>query len=140
MEPAPIRVMCVDDNEWIAEAIERKLRRSPGYAWAGWLPSADDFPDAVCERRPDVLLLDIDMPGRDAFEAIGLVGGQCPEVRVVMLSGHVRLDLINRAFEAGAWGYVAKTQDLAELLEAVRRVAAGEVVMSPEVQAVLTRV
>ena len=37
----PIRLMCVDDNEWVAEAIQRSIRKTPGYEWAGWLPSAD---------------------------------------------------------------------------------------------------
>ncbi len=140
MDHPPISVLCVDDNEWVAEAIERRLRRTPGFVWAGWLPSADDLPAAACERMPDIVLLDIDMPGRDAFDALRTIAERCPEVRVVMLSGHVRLDLVNRAFEAGAWGYLAKTQEMDAMLDALRRVAAGEVVMSPEVQAVMMRI
>ena len=67
----PIRVMCVDDNDFVAEAIRRKLSVDPGFAWAGWLPEARQLVEKVKENKADVVLLDIDMPGKDSFEALG---------------------------------------------------------------------
>ena len=104
MSDRPIRVLCVDDNDFVAEAIRRKLSLDPAFAWAGWLPEAKDLVKTVQQSRADVVLLDIDKPGKDSFEALAELAGAVPEARVIMLSGYVRADYIDRAVEAGAWG------------------------------------
>ena len=133
MADGPIRVLCVDDNDFVAEAIQRRLRRETEFEWLGWLPDAAALIPEVRARKPHVVLMDIDMPGKDSFEALRELAAACPEARVIMLSGHVRKELIDRAFGAGAWGYVSKDADTGALLTAIRRVASGDVVMGDDV-------
>jgi DNA-binding NarL/FixJ family response regulator len=139
MMPSPIRVMCVDDNDFVAEAIRRKLSLDPGFAWAGWLPEARQLVEKVKENNADVVLLDIDMPGKDSFEALSELATACPSARVIMLSGYVRSDYIDRAVEAGAWGYVSKNENTETILSAIQQVARGGFAMGSEVEAELRR-
>jgi len=134
-----IRVMCVDDNDFVAEAIRRKLAMDRAFAWAGWLPEAQDMVEKVKESKADVVLLDIDMPGKNSFEALTELAAACPDTRVIMLSGYVRTDYIHRAVEAGAWGYVSKNENVETILSAIQQVARGAFVMGSEVEAELKR-
>jgi DNA-binding NarL/FixJ family response regulator len=134
-----IRVMCVDDNDFVAEAIRRKLAMDRAFTWAGWLPEARDMVEKVKENKADVVLLDIDMPGKDSFEALSELAAACPDARVIMLSGYVRADYIDRAVEAGAWGYVSKNENVETILSAIQQVARGSFVMGSEVAAELKR-
>lgn len=139
MPSEPIRVLCVDDNDFVAEAIERKLRREPGFQWAGWLPDTLDLTDRVKRSGADIVLLDVDIPGRDSFEALAELSAAAPEVRVIMLSGHVRSDFIDRAVEAGAWGYLSKGEENDVILDAIRRVAGGGFALGIEAESVYHR-
>ena len=128
-----IKVFCVDDNHLVAEAVRLQLERADDVHWAG---SAADATAMLREARRqccDVVLLDIDMPGKNPFEAIGELTEICPESRVVMYSGLLKRDLVDRAVEAGAWGYVAKTDGETELLAAIRMVASGSFAFSRSV-------
>lgn len=127
-----ISVLCVDDNEHVADAIKRKLSFTNGFEWKGWLPSADDLVDTVCEVCPAVVILDIDMPGKNPFEVMAELVERCPDTRVIVFSGHVRNELINHAVESGAWGYISKNDGEDQLIEAMHRVLADEFVFSPE--------
>jgi len=131
-----ITVLYVDDNEGVASALKTKFDRDPSLAWLGWLPDALDLAVQVSRVRPQVLLLDVDMPGRDTFEAAAEVAGLFPDVRIIFFSGHVRADLIDRALESGGWGYVSKSDGEEVLMDAVRRVMDGEFVLSREVRSV----
>lgn len=137
--PHKIGVLCVDDNPQVAEALKIKLSRTEPFEWKGWLPSADDLRDEALRMGPAVVLLDLDMPGRDPFDAAADMASKCPEARVVIFSGHVRAELVAKAFDAGVWGYVSKNDGEDELLKAMRKVAAGEVAMSPEVRSTYDR-
>ncbi len=132
-----IKVLCVDDTAPIIEAVQQKLAIEGGFAFVGALSSADRLVEEVGARRPHVVLLDIDMPGRDPFEAMAELVVRYPEVRVVMLSGHIRRELIDSAFAAGAWGYLSKNDNISEIPAGIRQVQEGELVMSREVRAVL---
>jgi DNA-binding NarL/FixJ family response regulator len=127
-----ISLYCIDDNDFIAEALMRRLRDSTDLRWAGWSSSPDALVALLPDRAPDVLLLDIDIPGQDTFALVRRLTLEAPALRVIFFSGHVRASYIDRAFEAGAWGYASKNDDTAELLQGVRAVARGEVYLSPE--------
>jgi two-component system NarL family response regulator len=137
MTTGPVSVLCVDDNPEIGGAIRLKLRSAGGFEWKGQLFSADSLEDQVAQLGPDVVLLDIDMPGADPFAAIAHLTKSHPQVRVVVLSGHVRRELIDQAFAAGAWGYLSKNESADTIIDGVRRVAGGEFVMSSEVETLL---
>jgi CheY-like chemotaxis protein len=109
-----------------------KLTRRNEFAWTGSLPTADELVE-VCRRdRPDLVVLDAEMPGRDPFEALAELAEQCPFARAVIFTGHVRRDLISRSMEAGAWGYVSKSDGEEALLEVLHHVLAGSIAFSPE--------
>jgi len=138
-EPPPISVLCVDDNDLVASAVAMKLRMEGGFIWKGRLASADGLVQAVLRERPAVILLDIDMPGKDPFEAIAKLAESASECRVVIFSGHARSELLARAIDAGAWGYVSKSDGEDALVDAVRAVAGGQFALSPEIRAICER-
>ena len=136
-QPAPRRaigVFCVDDNQMLAEAIQRRLALEHDFRWAGWVGGFETAVRAVVAAEPDVVMLDIDMPGGDSFDLVRELGEAAPASRVVMFSGHVRGEYIDKAVDSGAWGYLSKNESLEEVLEAIRRVAAGEFVTTSEVR------
>lgn len=130
-----IRVLCVDDNDLVVDAIGLKLKLAGGFEWLGQLMHAGDLAEEVAQRKPDVVLLDVDMPGRDPFIALEELTGRCPTTRVLMFSGHTRNELVDRAVEAGAWGYLSKHADTETIVSAIRRVADGEFVLGRDVDA-----
>ena len=127
-----VRVMCVDDNELVAESIGLRLRAEPSVEWLGWLFHPDDLLSGIQQARPDVLLLDVDMPGHDAFELLRNLNITCPDIRTLMFSGHGRPDYVDRAIAAGAWGYVSKNESVDELLAAIHKVVSGEFALSDD--------
>lgn len=135
MRNEPIRVLCVDDNDLVAEAVRMKLGIEGGrFEWVGQLRSADRLVQETWHSRPQVVLLDIDMPGRDVFDALKELNELFPNVRVIMLSGYVERDLIERAIEAGAWGYIAKREGADLIVRAIDQVSRGEFALGPDVQ------
>lgn len=137
--PGPLSVLCVDDNELVAGALGQRFKHEPTLRWAGWESDGSRVRGAVERLRPDVVLMDIDMPGMDAFALAAQISGEFPGVRVVMFSGHVQAGYIERALDSGAWGYLSKNEDTATLIESIRRVGAGEIVLSREAEAVHRR-
>jgi two-component system response regulator DesR len=89
--------------------------------------------------KPDVALLDIDMPGIDAFALAESMAAAAPEIRAVMFSGHLNRAYIERALDCGAWGYLSKNDDVDSIIAGVRKVADGQIALSAEVEMVLRR-
>ncbi len=128
-----VGVLCVEDNPHVAEALRIKLSAEPGYVWKGWRRDASGLVKAVETLGPSVVLLDLDMPGPNAFDALAELSRSCEQCRTVIVSGHVRRDYIERALQAGAWGYASKNDDEEEILRVIGLVAHGEIAFSPEV-------
>lgn len=129
MACAPIRVLCVEDNELVAEAIGRKLSGDTDFVWMGWVNNADSLLAKVEASPPDVVCMDLDMPGQDAFAMIRVLKDRSPQSRVLILSGHVHADYIDQAIDAGAWGYLSKAEESRVIVDAFRRVASGSFVL-----------
>jgi two-component system response regulator DesR len=136
---APIRVLCVDDNRLIADAMQRRFAIEQGLQWLGWIGDGREALSEILRQQPNVVMLDIDMPGSDSFELLQRVVAAAPETRVLMFSGHIRTDYINKAVDGGAWGYISKNENIEEILSAIRRVAAGEFVVTADVDAEIRR-
>ena len=132
----PLKVLCVDDNEMVATALSRRIREEPGIAWAGVVMEGAAAYEQVRMILPDIVLMDIDMPGVDSFSIVEHIAADLPGVRVVMFSGHLNPAYIERAMDAGAWGYLSKNEDVARLIEAIRSVGRGEFALSEDVKAV----
>ncbi len=131
----PIRVLCVDDHAFLVAGLRARLDIEPGMEFVGHLETADDIVAHVRRTRADVVLMDIEMPGADVFEAIHDLRHRCPDVRAILLSAHVRDRYLDTAFSSGAWGYLTKGDSPDEVIDGIRRVARGESVVSPEVMA-----
>jgi DNA-binding NarL/FixJ family response regulator len=124
-----IKVLCVDDSDMVADAVQMKLKDNPRFKWIGHLHSAETLLAETKARHPDVILLDIAMPGPDPFVVLTAMSAECPDSRVLMFSGYVGSDLIDRAVQAGAWGYLAKAETPQKLLWAIEQVAEGQFVL-----------
>lgn len=135
----PVRVLCCDDNAEVAEALRLKFARVGGIEWSGWLASADELFTKVRSTCPDIVILDFDMPGKPPFEALEELGEQCPDARVIVFSGYVQIELIDRALDAGAWGYVAKNDGEDALVKAIHDVMADALGFSAEVRSASSR-
>ncbi|MCI0365966.1 MAG: response regulator transcription factor [Phycisphaerales bacterium] len=139
MTQKPIRILCVDDNQFVADGIRIRLEASGRCEWVGHLQTADDLVDRTRELQPEVVLLDIDMPGKDSFEALEQLTAALPQVRTVIVSGYERDEYLDRAIEAGAWGYVSKNEGPEAVVQAVANVAAGKFVFGATLMKHLSR-
>ena len=124
---AVIRVLCVDDSVDISELIGRVIRDQPDMELVGALASADNLTEECARVRPQVVLLDLHMPGTPPLEALKELSAAAPAVRVIVFSGLDDGETVDRAVRAGAWGLVPKVAATDAVLDAIRRVAAGEV-------------
>ncbi len=134
MKQSPIRVLCVDDHSFLIEGLAARFDLESDLEFVGSLPNAERLVSEVKESRPDIVLLDIEMPGPDPFEAADDLRRQCPDVRTVFLSAYVRDHYISAAVKAGAWGYFSKSEDADTIVKGIRRVAGGDFAFSPKVQ------
>ncbi len=123
----PTRVLCVDDRPDVAAAMRLIIQSDLSMTCVGCLSSADNLLTEVRGRdpRPDVVVLDATMPGRDPMDAMRELAAECPSTRTIIYSGHGDQEFIDRAMEAGAWGCVSKDAEPSALLQAVRDVAEG---------------
>jgi DNA-binding NarL/FixJ family response regulator len=128
-----IGVLCVDDHAFLVEGLRARFELEPDIKLVGRLATADGLLQEVKRLKPDIVLLDIEMPGMDPFEAADDVRRQCPETRVIILSAYVRDHYVSAAFKAGVWGYFSKADDGDSIVEGVRKVERGEFAFGPKV-------
>ena len=137
-EPA-IRIVVVDDHTLFRRGITALLGGVAGFSIVGEAADGLEGIRVVAAQQPDVVLLDLNMPGISGIEALQAILRAAPGLPVVMLTvSEDALDLM-AALKAGAQGYLLKNIDSDFLVDSVRRAAAGESVMSPEMQAKLLR-
>lgn len=131
--PSPYTVMCIDDNVMLVDALERRLALEPGFGTFYRVESFANAADAVEKAQPDVVLLDIDLPGGvDAVELLAELVRRTPQSRVIIFTGHPQGELVSRTMGLGAWGFVSKGIPSDRLIDAIRHVAAGEAVIELE--------
>lgn len=128
-----IRVLCVDDHGLLAEGLRVRLGAERDFEVVGWLPDADRLLEEARRLEPDVVLMDVEMPGSDPFEVTTDLRRARPAIKVVMLTAHVRDHYMSAAFKAGVSGYFSKTDDLGVLVDGLRRIARGDFVLGPSV-------
>lgn len=131
-ESTPIRVLIVDDHEILSDSLSRVLDDEPDMVAVGVAQTLAQARGRVASSAPDVLLLDRRLPDGDGVAAIGELRDLRPSMSVVVLTASASDDVLVRAIEAGAAGFVSKTRGLREVTAAVRAAAAGEAVISPE--------
>lgn len=131
-EARPIRVLIVDDNPLVVESLSLRLSQESWVEVVGTLSQADEVVSSVAKLGVEIIILDVDMPGRDPFTVLQELAKQHPETRAIVLSGHVRTELIDRAIESGAWGYLSKTSPTEVVVSSIRSVHAGEFAFGPD--------
>lgn len=122
----PLRVLCVDDHVVLIEGLKARFAIDSGIEVVGSLQSAARMADEVERLRPDVVLLDIEMPGPDAFEMTDRMRQRHPDVRVIILSAHIRDAFISASFRAGCSGYFAKSDELEHIIGGIYEVCASK--------------
>ena len=129
-----IRVVVVDDHPLLREGVARSLNEATGFAVVGQGGSADDAVRLTAQLRPDIVLLDLSMPG-GGLNAARRIGEAAPDVKIVVLTVSEADDDIMEALRAGAKGYVLKGVGSATLVEILAGAARGESYVSPSLAA-----
>ncbi len=131
MSEGKITVVVAEDHALVREGTREILAREPDLEVVGEAARGDEAVAVVRELRPQVVLMDMRMPGINGIEATRQVLAEQPGAKVVIVSAHEDEDYVREALASGASGYILKTAPARELVEAVRAVAAGSLVLSP---------
>ena len=127
---APIRVAIVEDNPRLRQQFGQFLTDAPGFVACGSYPDAESAIKGIPTDKPDVVLMDIQLPKMSGVECVARLKTQLPDVDFVMLTAYDDSDLIFRALENGATGYLLKRTPPAEILRAIADVQGGGAPMS----------
>ncbi len=130
---APIRVVLAEDHALVRAGLRSLLDAIPGVAVTGEASDGQETLRLVAALRPDVLLLDITMPGLNGLDVCARVSREHPATRVLILSMHQSEEYVRHAFRAGAVGYLIKQGDPEDLVMALRALERGERYLSPAV-------
>lgn len=130
-----IRVLLADDQRMVRGALAALLSLEEDLEIVAEVGRGDQVVAAARAARPDVALLDVEMPGLDGLAAAAALTAEMPGVRVAILTTFGRPGYLRRAMEAGVLGFVVKDAPAEELAAAIRRVAAGERVVDPALAA-----
>jgi NarL family two-component system response regulator LiaR len=133
-----ISVLIVDDHDLLREGVSACLAGFDDLDVVGEAPNGEAAIVAVADLRPEVIVIDLVMPGLGGTETIRQLRGDYPDLGIVALSSYSEGDRIRDAVEAGANGYMIKSVDADSLARAVRSAAAGQSAFSPEVTQALT--
>ncbi|MFG6402932.1 MULTISPECIES: response regulator [unclassified Microbacterium] len=134
-----IRVLVVDDHPIVRAGVVALVEAAPDLEVAGTAASGEEALERALAIVPDLVLMDLRLPGIDGDEATARILAVLPAVRVVVLTTYENDDAILRAIGAGASGYLLKAAPEDELLAGIRAVAAGEVALAPSVARVLVQ-
>ncbi|MBO0929421.1 response regulator transcription factor [Fibrella aquatilis] len=132
-----IRVAIFDDNDSLRETLAMVFDATDDLIVVGDYPDALNVVDHVQQNKPDVVLMDIDMPGRSGIEAVRLLQVLPQPPRILMLTVHEEPEAVFEAVSAGAVGYLLKKTTADRIIDALRDVAAGGAVMTPTIAAKL---
>ncbi|WP_346083455.1 response regulator transcription factor [Streptomyces thermocarboxydus] len=131
MNEKPVRVLLAEDQGMMRGALALLLGMEPDIEVVAQVGTGDAIVDAVLTHRPDVALLDIELPGMSGLDAAAELRERAPGCRVLILTTFGRPGYLRRAMDAGAAGFLVKDGPVEELATAVRRVLAGETVVDP---------
>lgn len=132
-----LSILLVDDHPIVREGYRRLLERQPGFRVCAEVDDAKGAYQAYKEFGPDVVVMDVAMPGASGIEAVRHIRQWDKNARVLVFSMHLSAAMTLKAFEAGASGFVTKSSGPAELIRAVSTVASGGRVLSPDVSQVI---
>jgi DNA-binding NarL/FixJ family response regulator len=137
MNTLQISVLLVDDHAVVREGYRRLLELSPDVRVAGEAEDAAQAYQRFCALRPDVVVMDVTLPGASGIEAMRRMLAREPEARVLIFSVHEDAIFVRRALDAGALGYVTKASAPDVLVQAVRTIARRVGYLSPDISQAL---
>ncbi len=138
-ETPEITVLLADDHEVVREGLRLALLRSPSIRVVGEAADGETAVSLAERRRPDVIVMDLRMPGMDGIEATEEIVRAMPEAKVLIFTAYSERALLQRGLESGARGYILKEAPHETLLRAIEKVAGGETFVDPALMSALTR-
>jgi DNA-binding NarL/FixJ family response regulator len=136
-QSSPIRILAVDDHPLLREGIGALIGTQPDMRLVAEAASGREALEKFRTTRPDITLMDIQMPDMSGIDAIMAIRTECPDARIIVLTTYAGDALAERALRAGAQGYLLKGSIRKELLDAIRKVHAGSKRIQPEIAAEL---
>src|SRR5208283_1376174 len=136
----PYRILIADDHVLIREMIRNTLDKLPSIQVVGEVADGHKLLEHLQQSTPDMILLDITMPGMHGLEALQAVKSRFPQIKVLILTMHKSRQHIARAFEYGADGYILKENALADLVFAIEKIRQGESYVSSLVLTQITEI
>ncbi|MDI6873852.1 response regulator [Candidatus Solincola sp.] len=134
-----LKVLVVDDHRLVREGLISLLRLNPDINVVGEASGGDEAVAKARNLKPDVVLMDISMPGMNGITATRLIKKDLPETKVIMLTMLDQEGYVYEAVKAGATGYLLKNTGLEELVKAIKEVYKGGATLHPEAQAQLLK-
>jgi DNA-binding NarL/FixJ family response regulator len=133
MTEAPLRVVVADDHPLVREGMRAVLSTDPSVTLVGEAADGDRAVAVAVEQAPDVVVMDLQMPGLSGVEATRALADRAPEVAVLVVTMHEDDDSVFAAMRAGARGYLLKGAEREDLLRALHAVAAGDAIFGPRI-------
>ncbi len=127
------RVLIVDDHAFIRRGVETILQSFPEWEVCGEASNGSDAVQLANQLNPEVVLMDVTMPGMNGLEATRIIRKQHPEVKVILLTLHESSEVLRSGFRAGANGYLLKADAEEELMKALRVVVGDGSYISPRI-------
>ena len=131
-EQVPIKVMIVDDHPIVRDGLKNMLLAFDDFQLAGEAENGYAALAGCQQNIPDVILMDILMPGMDGIQTTRAILDQYPQVKILILTSYPKDDLVQEAIESGAKGYLLKNATIDTLANAIRSAFAGQLVLGPE--------
>lgn len=133
--PSPIRILLADDHPLFLEGVAHSLGAEPDFEVIAQAGSGEEAVELAHRLHPDMVLLDVTMPGIGGVAAVGKIAAIAPEMRIMMLTVSENRENLMAALKAGAHGYVLKGVSASDLRAITRRVASGEAYVTPALAA-----
>ena len=130
----PISIVFADDHALVRETLGTWLADATDLHVAASVSNAEDAVEAAIQHQPGIVMLDVDMPGLECFEAARRIKARCPDTRIMFLSAFFHDRYIEQALAVEASGYITKTEPPESVLRGIRQVASGVAYFSPEVE------
>ena len=135
----PLRILVADDHELVRRGIRGLLRARRGWTVVGEAMNGREAVEKANKLKPDVAILDISMPDLDGLQATRRIREAVPTTEVVVLTMHESDQMVRRVLDAGARGYVLKSDLATHLVKAVKDVCAGKMFLTPRVSDIVVR-